>query len=89
MYLVFARMPGESYRMRIRSLSLCLREVSRKLQTAFNVRIIDIVQSVKSFVSEELSWPLTRSGDATDLCRSVTHTFWTGNTSTTFLNLFF
>ena len=31
MYLAFARMPGESYRMRLRSLLLCLCDVFRAL----------------------------------------------------------
>ena len=31
MYLVFTRMPGESYRRRLRSLLLCLRDVFRAL----------------------------------------------------------
>ena len=31
MYIVFTRMPGESYRRRLRSLLLCLRDVFRTL----------------------------------------------------------
>ena len=59
MYLVFTRMPGESYRKRLRSLLLCLCDVFRALREL--PLCVDPVTEVKCFKTihlQELPRPL-------------------------------